>query len=246
MAERTIRKTRDLNLELGFPDQCGAPGQAQESHMALYSMGCERRNAGQNLLQVCRTGETLGRYQILAFLGAGAASEVYRARDSRLGRTVALKVPTDADDPQAAAWLLREAQHASTLNHSHVCTVYEVENAGGIPFIVLEHVEGRTLHAILREERLSTAAIVHWGAQIADALDHAHRRGIVHRDLKASNVVVTPDGNVKVLDFGLARRIGPHDADAAAAASILTDASVAGTLTHIAPEVLRGAVPGTA
>ena len=183
-------------------------------------------------------GDTLGRYEILEFLGAGAVSEVYRARDSRLGRTVAVKLQTDATAPDASGWLLREAQHASTLNHSHICTVHEVEEVNGVPFIVLEHIEGQTLHAVVKAGLPSAAEIVRWGAQIADALDHAHRRGIVHRDLKGSNVVVTPDGNVKVLDFGLARRLSPGDVGAAAA--VLTNASVAGTLTHIAPEVLRG------
>jgi TolB-like protein/Tfp pilus assembly protein PilF len=185
-------------------------------------------------------GATLGRYEIVEFLGAGAASEVYRARDTRLGRTVALKLQSNASALHAGAWLLREAQHASTLNHSHICTVHEVEEANGLPFIVLEHIEGQTLHAIVKAGALSTAEIVRWGAQIAEALDHAHKRGIIHRDLKGSNVVVTPEGDVKVLDFGLARRISPHAGGLTAAASILTDASVAGTLTHIAPEVFQG------
>ncbi len=184
-------------------------------------------------------GDTLGRYEILQFLGAGAVSEVYRARDTRLGRTVAVKLQTDATVADAGAWLLREAQHASTLNHPHICTVHEVEEVNGLPFIVLEHVEGQTLHAMVKAGSRSAAEIVRWGAQIAEALDHAHRRGIVHRDLKGSNVAVTPDGDVKVLDFGLARRLSADDATATAAA-VLTDASVAGTLTHIAPEVLQG------
>lgn len=185
------------------------------------------------------TGDTLGRYEILAFLGAGAASEVYRARDTRLGRTVALKLQTDADAPDAAAWLLREAQHASTLNHPHICTVHEVEEVDGRPFIVLEHIEGTTLHAIIDAERPSTESIVRWGTQIASALDHAHRRGIVHRDLKATNVVVMPAGDIKVLDFGLARRLNPSAAGATPAAAVLADASIAGTLTHVPPEAFR-------
>jgi TolB-like protein/Tfp pilus assembly protein PilF len=197
------------------------------------------------VLRLFNPGESLGRYEIIEFLGAGAVSEVYRARDTRLGRTVALKLLTDTSAPDAGAWLLREAQHASTLNHSHICTVHEVEEVNGLPFIILEHIEGTTLHATVKAGSgqagsPSMDAIVRWGAQIADALDHAHSRGIVHRDLKGSNVVVTTGGDIKVLDFGLARRITSYADETTPAASMLTDASVAGTLTHIAPEVFQG------
>jgi TolB-like protein/tetratricopeptide (TPR) repeat protein len=183
-------------------------------------------------------GHQLGRYEIVSFVGAGAVSEVYRAHDARLGRTVALKLLTDTTAHDGAAWLLKEAQHASTLSHPHICTVHEVDEWEGRPFIVLEHIEGHTLHAARRQGPLPLETIVRWGAEIADALDHAHRRGVVHRDLKSSNVVITLDQQVKLLDFGLARRLegaGSHQA-----ASVLADASVAGTLTHIAPEVLAG------
>lgn len=184
-------------------------------------------------------GDRLDRYEIEAFLGAGAVSEVYRARDSRLGRVVALKILTDSTAPDAHGWLLREAQHAATLNHPHICTVHEVDEWEGQTFIVLEHIDGVTLHAARRAGPLPLPTVVRWGAEIADALDHAHRRGVVHRDLKASNVVVTSEQHVKVLDFGLARRLDV-DAGDGVAASVLADASVAGTLTHIAPEVLQG------
>jgi serine/threonine-protein kinase len=185
-------------------------------------------------------GDRLDRYQIDAFLGAGAVSEVYRARDSRLGRTVAVKILTDPTAPDAADWLLREARHASTLNHPHICTVHEVDEWEGQTFIVLEYIEGVTLHAAARASPLPLPTIVRWGLEIADALDHAHRRGVVHRDLKASNVLVTSEQHVKVLDFGLARRLDVTAASGAAATVLLADASVAGTLTHMAPEVLQG------
>lgn len=184
-------------------------------------------------------GERFGRYEIAGFLGAGAVSEVYRAHDTRLGRTVALKFLTDPTAPDAGSCLLREAQHASTLNHAHICTVHEVDEVDGRPFIVLEHIEGTTLHALTRRGPLPADTVVRWGAEIADALDHAHRRGVIHRDLKGSNVIVTPELQVKVLDFGLARRL-ERSAKSDAIASVLTDASVAGTLTHIAPEVFTG------
>ena len=181
----------------------------------------------------------LGRYEILQFLGAGGIGEVYRARDTRLDRTVALKLVSDPGDAQAGQRLLQEAQHASKLGHPNICGVHEVEDVDGLPFIVLEFVEGDTLREVIRRSAPSAGDAVRWGTQIAAALDHAHRRGIIHRDLKTSNVVLTPDGQVKVLDFGLSRRIDPGAAPASPA-SILSDASVAGTLTHIAPEVLRG------
>ena len=185
-------------------------------------------------------GEVLGRYEILEFLGAGGVSEVYRARDTRLGRTIALKLVADPDDGDAGSRLLTEAQHASVLNHPNICGVHEAENSGDLPFIVLELVEGPTLSEVLRQRRPSISEVVQWGKQIAAALDHAHRRGIIHRDLKSANVALSPDGTVKVLDFGLSRRLVTADGATQSPTAILANASVAGTLTHIAPEVLRG------
>jgi len=184
-------------------------------------------------------GAVLGRYEILEFLGAGGSSEVYRARDTRLGRSVAVKLVTDPRDPEAGSRLLLEAQHASILNHPNICGVHEAEDGDRLPFIVLELVEGPTLQDVLKERRPSIAEIVQWGREIASALDHAHRRGVIHRDLKSANVALSPDGAVKVLDFGLSRRIVAGNGAAESPATILTHASVAGTLTHIAPEVLR-------
>lgn len=180
-------------------------------------------------------GMVLDRYEILEFVGAGGISEVYRARDTRLGRAVALKLVTDPADGDAGSRLLAEAQHASILNHPNICGVYEAEHDAALPFIVLELVEGPTLADVLERRRPSLREIVEWGKDIAAALDHAHRRGVIHRDLKSANVALSRDGSIKVLDFGLSRRI-----DGADAATILANASLAGTLTHIAPEVLRG------
>lgn len=184
-------------------------------------------------------GAVLGRYEIVEFLGAGGIGEVYKARDTRLDRTVAIKFVSDPGDSQAGRRLLVEAQHASRLGHPHICGVHEVEDVDGLPFIVLEYIEGDTLREVLRRSPPASGDIIRWGMQIASALDHAHRRGIIHRDLKTSNVALTTDGQVKVLDFGLSRRADPGTASAFPA-SILSDASVAGTLTHMAPEVLRG------
>jgi tRNA A-37 threonylcarbamoyl transferase component Bud32 len=187
-----------------------------------------------------RQGTALGRYDILQFLGAGGISEVYRARDTRLGRTVAVKLIANRHDPQAGPRLLAEAQHASILNHPNICAVYEAEQGGGPPYIVLELVEGPTLHQVLKERRPSAGEITGWAIEIADALEHAHRRGVIHRDLKCANVALSTDGRIKILDFGLSRRFAEAPQPAQTPTDILHDTSVAGTLTHIAPEVLRG------
>ena len=133
--------------------------------------------------------------------------EVYRARDEQLDRDVAVKVlPSSAfDDPTARARLLREAKAAAALNHPNVCTVYEVGEVDGRTYIAMELVEGQTLSTMLLSGPLPPDRVVHFGRQLADALTHAHDRGVVHRDLKSNNVIVTPDGRIKVLDFGLAK-----------------------------------------
>ena len=185
-------------------------------------------------------GDWLGRYEILQFLGAGGIGEVYRARDTRLGRNVALKLVKDRDDRDAGSRLLAEARHASTLNHPNICGVYEVDEARGLPFMVLELIEGPTLHTLLRERRPSTMELVQWGRDIAAALEHAHQRGIIHRDLKSANVAISVDGTLKVLDFGLSRPLQMSAGSIQTPAAALRETSVAGTLTHMAPEVLRG------
>lgn len=184
-------------------------------------------------------GVRLGPYEITSFVGAGGMSEVYRARDARLGRTVAIKIlHGGAGDATAQARLVREARHASTLSHPHVCTIYDVHEAGGVPFIVMEYVEGRTLGDLLHPDGLPIAELLGYGIQVAQALEHAHSRGIVHRDLKASNVVVGADGRAKLLDFGLARRLPGTIADVSG--STIEHGALAGTLSHMAPEVLVG------
>src|SRR5262249_30252923 len=126
-------------------------------------------------------GTFLGAYEILGFLEAGGMSQVYRARDSRLGRTVAIKVVGGADSaPRAGRRLLREARHASSLDHPCVCTIHEVDEADGRPFIVMEYVPGRTLRDLVCDGPLAPTDVVRFGVQIADALEHAHQRGVIH------------------------------------------------------------------
>jgi serine/threonine-protein kinase len=189
-------------------------------------------------------GQTLGHYRVESQLGAGGMGVVYRAHDLKLERTVAIKVVGErlSSDPKARDRLLREARTASALNHPHVCTVYEVGEADGQVFIVMEYVEGQPLSALLSEPR-PNEMVARYGIQIADALAHAHERGIVHRDLKSGNVMVTPEGRAKVLDFGLAKRLPAEDLSEQATKSgdSLTEAGqLVGTLHYLAPEVLRG------
>ena len=186
-------------------------------------------------------GARLGHYEIVGPLGAGGMGVVYRARDTRLERMVAIKVVEDlSGDPGARTRLLREAQHASALNHPNICTIHEIGEADGTPFIVMELVEGTSLSAAIPRNGLPIEKIVRFGVQIADAVAHAHDKGIIHRDLKPSNIVVTSQGLVKVLDFGLARRAS-HEGDANAPTVQLTNpGTVGGTVAYMAPEVLQG------
>jgi serine/threonine protein kinase/tetratricopeptide (TPR) repeat protein len=189
-----------------------------------------------------QAGARLGPYEIVDFVGSGGMGEVYRARDTRLARTVAIKiVGAPLSDASARQRLLREARHASTLRHPSICAVHEVADAGDVPYIVMEFVDGRPLSEIRQRETPGPVTAVEYGIQIADALEHAHQRGIVHRDLKSSNIVIDGNGRPIVLDFGLARRL-PHGEDLSAGDSTLTaDHALAGTLRYMAPEVLLGA-----
>jgi eukaryotic-like serine/threonine-protein kinase len=194
-------------------------------------------------------GQSLGHYRIEAELGSGGMGVVYRAHDTKLGRTVAIKLVGErfAAEPTARERLMREARTASALNHPHICTIHEVGESDGHVYIVMEHVEGRPLSALPHAER-PTGAVLRYGIQIADALAHAHQRGIVHRDLKTNNVIVSPEGRTKVLDFGLAKRLPAESMSAEtlpdevtrSTDSLTEPGQIAGTLHYLAPEVLRG------
>ncbi len=204
-----------------------------------------------------RSGDTLGPYRVLAVLGEGGMGQVWRAHDTRLQRDVALKVlpvETLGDEP-ARARLVREARLASKLNHPHICTIYEVgesepltgspqaSSGQGVAYIAMELVEGQSLSARLSDGPLPTDQVLRYGQQMADALAHAHSRGVVHRDFKSLNVMVTPEGQVKVLDFGLAKRLAGEDlaeATTMSQHSVTEHGTVAGTLPYMAPEQLRG------
>ncbi len=190
-------------------------------------------------------GRRFGSYEVLARLGAGGMGEVWRAWDPSLEREVALKVlPTETTaDESARARLLREARMASKLNHPNVCTVYEVGEAEGRAYIAMELVAGETLSARIAAGPLAENEVLRLGCQMADALAHAHSNGVVHRDFKSDNVVITPGGRAKVLDFGLAVRRSKKELDDATtftADSLELPGMIAGTLPYMAPEQLRG------
>ncbi|HWQ03345.1 MAG TPA: protein kinase [Candidatus Nitrosotenuis sp.] len=189
-------------------------------------------------------GQTIAHYRVSEKLGAGGMGEVYRARDSKLNRDVALKVlpASTMADPAARERLLREARTASQLNHPNICTIHEVSDEAGQSFIAMELVEGQPLSARISGEGLPAEQVIRYGAQIADALAHAHERGVVHRDLKSANVMISSEGRVKVLDFGLAvRRQEDLEEATRSRVSLEQEKGVAGTLPYIAPEILRGA-----
>ena len=188
-------------------------------------------------------GARLGPYEVCALLAAGGMGEVYRARDTRLGRDVALKTLPErlARDPARVARLEREARAASALNHPNIVTVYDVGVAGVHHYLVMELLDGASLRAVLRGGPLSIERVLTLGTQVADALAAAHERGIVHRDLKPDNVVVTADGRAKVLDFGLARFAPEDGADAGEAGRSLTgEGAVMGTVAYMSPEQAQG------
>jgi eukaryotic-like serine/threonine-protein kinase len=191
-------------------------------------------------------GTRLGHYRIVEKVGAGGMGEVYRAHDEQLDRDVALKVlPAAAvEDGTARARLLREARAAAGLNHPNICTIHEVGESDGHAYIAMELVEGRMLSDVSRGCAVPVADVVQYGCQIADALTHAHARQIVHRDLKCANVIALSDRRVKVLDFGLAKKVADEavpDATTGQVRATLTEPGMlAGTLAYMAPEQLRG------
>jgi Tol biopolymer transport system component/predicted Ser/Thr protein kinase len=195
----------------------------------------------QTLDRGLEPGVKLGSYQIVRPLGHGGMGFVFLAHDTTLHRRVALKVlDSPADDESARTRLLREARSAAALNHPNICTVYEVGQADGRAFIAMEYVEGRTLSDLLAESALRVEQAARYGIEAADALAHAHDHGVVHRDLKAANAIVTKTGRLKLVDFGLARRDDALLVDATTMASIAPQGVAVGTPYAMAPEQIRG------
>jgi hypothetical protein len=191
-------------------------------------------------------GSRLGPYEVVAPIGAGGMGEVYRARDTRLGREVAVKVlPSElSSDPDRLSRFEQEARSASALNHPNIVTVHDIGRADGVAYIAMELVEGKTLREVLLPGALSTKQILRIGVQAAEGLARAHSVGIVHRDLKPENLMIARDGLVKILDFGLAKLSMPESGVLSAAPTVARaqtqPGSVLGTVCYMSPEQASG------
>jgi serine/threonine protein kinase len=191
-------------------------------------------------------GQTISHYAFLQKLGAGGMGEIYKARDSRLNRMVAVKVmaPGKTRDPSGRRRFIQEAQAASALNHPNIITIHDILPEGDTQYMVMEFVSGKTLHELISAGRLPVAQVLQLSTQMANALGVAHAAGIIHRDFKPANVMVTGSGLVKILDFGLAKLtdLQPADEDqkTLTAAPLTREGSIMGTVNYMSPEQAEG------
>jgi len=240
-ADTDLRKDVDLflsmegKLEPGFLESPAAEQVRLASTTAVSEM-------------ILTAGKKLGPYEVLALLGAGGMGEVYRARDTRLNRAVAIKVIPQCLSKDSARMqrFEREARAIAALQHPNICTLHDVGVQDGMQFLVLEYLDGETLAKQMQKGRLLIEETLRYGAEVADALDAAHRRGVVHRDVKPANIFLTSHGEAKVLDFGLAKLDEPLPEEAAGAEGaaserlLTTPGSVMGTASYMSPEQARG------
>ena len=216
--------------------------ESSDAEHAVKQLGKGRGDGAEKLI-----GKRLGSYQIVSLVGAGGMGEVYRARDTRLDRTVAIKVLPErlAERAELRERFEREARTIASLNHPHICTLYDVGREGGTDYLVMEYVEGETLAERLKKGSLPVEQVLRYAIEIADALDKAHRKGITHRDLKPGNIMLTKSG-AKLLDFGLAK-LRPGSNQGTRFSELPTEKSdvtatgtILGTLQYMAPEQLEG------
>src|SRR5947207_1862041 len=189
--------------------------------------------------------QQLAHYRIVEKLGSGGMGEVFLAQDTKLERKVAIKMlpAKSIDDAQAKKRLFREARAAATLDHPNICSIYEVNEDGDCLFIVMQYVEGKTLATTLVESPLKPDEVIDVGIQVAEALSEAHARGVIHRDIKPQNVIITPRGQLKVLDFGLARVTQNEqnsEPEAKTVTQLTEEGYIVGTISYMSPEQLKG------
>ena len=187
-------------------------------------------------------GETVSHYRILEKLGQGGMGEVFLAQDTTLDRKVALKfLPEELQqDPTARKRFLREAKSAAALDHPFICKIYEIGKAQDRTFIAMEYIQGMNLEERFVKGPLPIEDVLEIAWEIADALEGAHRRGIVHRDLKPANVMLIPEGHIKVMDFGLAKRVTPEGEEENVSTVLTQDGAAVGTVPYMSPEQVRG------
>jgi eukaryotic-like serine/threonine-protein kinase len=188
------------------------------------------------------SGTMLGQYEILSPLGAGSMGEVYRARDTRLGRDVAIKVLSElaSANPERLQRFENEARAAAALNHPNILAVYQMGTYFGTPYLVSELLEGKTLTEVIRRGALAPRLVIDYGVQIAHGLSAAHDKGIVHRDLKPDNLFVTRENRIKILDFGLAKVVDPNESALTATPTVTLPGVAVGTIEYMSPEQVRG------
>jgi serine/threonine protein kinase len=188
------------------------------------------------------TGKLIGSYKILTLVGKGGMGQVYLAEDTKLGRKVALKFLSSklTDDAWARRQLMKEAQAIARLDHPNICVVHGLEEHDGYSFMVMQYIKGETLAALISKKLLDPGRICRLAVQIVSALAEAQAHGIVHRDIKPQNIMVTADGQAKVLDFGLAKLIQQRQETADGESQSSSSESVLGTVAYMSPEQLRG------
>jgi serine/threonine protein kinase len=184
----------------------------------------------------------IGHYRIIRKLGSGGMGEVFLAEDTMLGRKVAIKMPPElsADSATARQRLINEAKAAAALDHPNICAIHEVGEEDDRIFVVMQYIEGENLAERIRQRPALPAEVVNFGIQVAQALEEAHAAGIIHRDIKPQNIIVTPRGQLKVLDFGLAKFAQRDLTDAETMERLTVEGTAIGTPGFMSPEPLRG------